>query len=375
MNILIVSHEFPPLGGGGANACFYLSKGYINAGNKVTIVTAYYEGLTEYETINGASIIRVKAKRKNKEHCSFSEMASYLINAFPIINQLVKKEKFDICQVFFGIPSGPIGYWLKKRYKIPYVIRFGGGDIPGFQERFTNIYKIIGPFLKGIWKNADALVANSEGLRNMALGFYSKKEIKIIPNGADTEFFVPNRIENNKAEVNVLFVSRLIERKGLQFVIPFLSQIAKESQKDIKLTVVGEGPYRRTLEEMSKNYHVEDMISFEGYKDKKEILNYYQRADIFILPSKKEGMPNVVLEAIACGLPIIITPCEGAKELVTDNGIIVKQELFANELSKLIGDRNRQRSMSEASRRKAVSEFGWSEIVRQYLELFESYVQ
>ena len=64
------------------------------------------------------------------------------------------------------------------------------------------------------------------------------------------------------------------------------------------------------------------MIQFVGQKEKDGIVPYYQNADLFILPSAKEGMPNVVLEAMACGLPIVMTSCEGSKELITDNGII-----------------------------------------------------
>ena len=68
MNILVVSHEFPPIGGGGANACLFLTKGYVQAGHKVTLVTVWYEGLEEHENLDGLEIIRVKSKRKHKEH-------------------------------------------------------------------------------------------------------------------------------------------------------------------------------------------------------------------------------------------------------------------------------------------------------------------
>lgn len=371
MHILVVSHEFPPLGGGGANACYYLTKGYVEAGNEVTIVTAHYEGLPYKETINGTTVLRVKAKRKNRDHCSFGEMASYLLMAFPIVNKLLRQQKFDICQVFFGIPSGPLGYWIKKRYKVPYVIRFGGGDIPGFQERFTKVYKFINPFLKVIWRNADALVANSEGLQQMALGFYDKSEVKIIPNGVDTDFFLPlDRIEKEHSQINMLFVSRLIERKGLQFIIPELKKLIENSEKKIKLIVVGDGPYREQLEKIAVENDVMEYISFEGYKNKDELLVYYQNADIFILPSKKEGMPNVVLEALSCGLPIVMTPCEGAKELVSDNGIIASQQEFAGVLETLIKNESLMRKMAIASREKAVRKFSWDGIVLRYIELF-----
>lgn len=375
MRILVISHEFPPLGGGGANACYYLTKGYVEAGNEVTIITAHYEGLQYREIINGAIVLRVRAKRKNREHCSFSEMASYLLSAFPVINKLLKQQKFDICQVFFGVPSGPLGYWVKKRYKVPYVIRFGGGDIPGFQERFTKVYKWISPFLKVIWRNADALVANSEGLQKMALGFYNKREVKIIPNGVDTDYFKPSdRMNKDNSEINILFVSRLIERKGLQFVIPGLKKIIENSDKNIRLTVVGDGPYRGLLEEMALENDVTEHIFFEGYKNKTELLKYYHNADVLILPSQKEGMPNVVLEALACGLPVVMTPCEGAKELVDGNGLVVRQQDFVKTLGSLLHDEMSMKKMAAASRGKAVREFSWEGIVSKYIEIFQEVV-
>lgn len=372
MKILIITHEFPPIGGGGANACYYLSKGYVEQGNEVTIVTANYNGLPERETINGVTVIRVNSKRQHRDHCSFAEMASYLVKAFFVANDLVKKEKFDVCQVFFGIPSGPIGYWLKKRYKIPYVIRFGGGDIPGAQDRFALIYKVISPFLKVIWKNADGLIANSEGLRERARGFYDKKPIEIITNGVDTDYFTPSKEGKTDTDeaVNVLFVSRLMEGKGLQFVIPKLKNIMDNSGKKVKLVIVGDGPYREQLEQMAAQSGVESSIFFEGFKNKEEIIRYYQQADIFILPSKREGMPNVVLEAMGCGLPVVMTPCEGAKELIAENGSTAKQEDFAQELERVVKSPELRMQMADCARERAVKEFSWSSTVEKYMEIY-----
>ena len=260
MKVLVISHEFPPIGGGGANVCYYLTKGYAELGNEVTIVTSNYNGMKEYETRENITIFRVNSQRKNKAHCSFAEMGSYLLKAFPLINKLVKQQKFDICQVFFGLPSGPLGFWIKKKYKVPYIVRLGGGDIPGFQSRYTVIYKILSPFLKVIWRNADGVVANSEGLRNRALEFYDKRKIEIIPNGVDIDFFIPLERNITKKEIEILFVSRLIKRKGLQFVIPHMKEVSESIDKKVKLTVVGDGPYKESLEELVGESGVEEYV-------------------------------------------------------------------------------------------------------------------
>lgn len=366
--ILAVSHEFPPIGGGGANACYYLTKGFAEKGYEVTLVTANYQNLPEDEIQNGVRILRVNCKRSHMEHCSFSEMMSFLMKAKPVVKELAKKERFDLCLVFFGIPSGPLGYYLKKKYHIPYIIRFGGGDIPGFQERFKTIYQLLAPMIRKIWREAEARIANSDGLRQMALDFCDKYPFLVIPNGVDTERFTPG-VKKNRDYLEILFVSRLIERKGLQFVIPELKSFQEGTSKKIKLVVVGDGPYRQELERIASEHQVNDMISFEGQKSKDEIVPYYQNADIFILPSKKEGMPNVVLEAMSCGLPIVMTPCQGAKELIDGNGYVSEISGFAEKVKELVQDDDLRNHMGKRSRELAEKQFGWQATRDAYIEL------
>lgn len=371
MNILVVSHEFPPIGGGGANACWFITKGYVEAGHKVTLITARYEGLQKYEILNGVEIFRVKCKRAHKEHCNLQEMFSYITRALPVASKLAKKEEYDICHVFFGIPSGLIGYWLKKRYKLPYIVRFGGGDIPGAQERFKYIYKMIAPVIRAIWKDANALIANSGGLREFAQKFYDKKAIDIVYNGVDTEKFYPNYDMRNAGQINLLFISRLIEGKGIQFIIPELKLIQSGTDKQVKLTVVGDGPYRERLVELTEQYGVVDMVTFVGQKDKEELLPYYQAGDIFVFPSIREGMPNAVLEAMACGLPVIMTPCGGSKELIEGNGVIVSAEEMGKTLQSIVMNVQQLECWGKESRKRAEQFFSWDRVVESYLGIMD----
>ncbi len=369
MKILVVSHEFPPIGGGGANACYFLTREYVKAGHEVVVVTANYQNMPELDVISGVSIIRVNSGRAFKDHCGFGEMAGYLAKTMKIIGKLESDKKFDVCQVFFGIPSGPIGYWLKKKYHVPYIIRFGGGDIPGFQKRFKWVYKFISPAIKVLWRNADALVANSNELKKFAESFYCKKPIRVIHNGVDVETFKMDREKKTGSEIKILFVSRLIERKGLQHIIPMLKKVQSQVKRPLKLIVVGDGPYRERLENMAAQCDVKDIVQFEGSKEKGELVGYYRNADVFILPSRMEGMPNVVLEAMACGLPIIMTPCGGSEELVKKNGYVSPIEQFDKMLIKLCNDENLRRAMGEAGREAAETEYGWDKKAKAYLDI------
>lgn len=373
MNILVVSHEYPPLGGGGANACFFLTKEYARKGHKVTVITSKYKNLPGQEESRGVRIIRVKALRKNKEKSTFFEMLTYLFSALMKAKKIAKAEQIDVCQVFFGIPSGPIGLMLKRKYGIPYVVRFGGGDIPGAQKRFSVIYKLLAPIIRSIWRNAEYLVANSEDLKERALSFEKQHPIEIIENGVDNEFFIRTRVKEHP-ECNILFVSRLIEGKGLQYIIPHMREIEQKTTQPVHLTIVGDGPYRDELEKITEESGVSELVSFIGHKNKTELLPYYNDADVFILPSLSEGMPNVVLEAMAMELPIVMTPCGGSKELIRGNGYVVPVHQFTEKLIELCDHEEWRKEMGRLGGVRARTDFSWESKADAYMKLFEKAV-
>ena len=371
MNILIISHEYPPVGGGGANACKNLAKQYANKGHKVTIVTVAYINTPYEEVIDGVRIIRLRARRTKADTSSFYEMLSYLLAAYRCTDKLCKNETFDICQVFFGIPSGPIALYLKRKYKLPYVVRFGGGDIPGTQKRFDFVYKLLSPAIRIIWKNAKYLVANSEELRQKALEYENRYDVSIITNGVDTEYYKRQNVYDASDDIRMIFVSRLIERKGLQYVIPRMNEIVRKSGKRVTLTVVGDGPYKENLQNLMDDTN-RDLVNFVGRKTGKDLLNLYEQSNLFILPSAWEGMPNVVLEAMAMGLPIVMTNCGGSKELIVDNGMIANIDSFVDAIIDLTSNENKMQEYSLRSRERIEELFGWSIKADEYLELFKS---
>ena len=380
MNILIVSHEYPPIGGGGANACLYLAKNYAMLGHKVTVLTACFMKLPREEDIDNVRIVRVKGLRNKEDKSTFLEMLSFLCSAWLRVGQIAKQEKFDVCQIFFGIPSGPIGLYLEKRYGIPYVIRFGGGDIPGAQKRFSLIYRLLAPAIRAIWRNADALVANSTVLKQKALQFEGRYPVDIIPNGVDIDFFRRARVgekpesadsDKNTAKIDVLFVSRLIQGKGLQYIIPEMKKINTVCEREVRLTIVGDGPYREKLERITSESEAEAYVLFEGKKNKNELYDYYRKADLFILPSESEGMPNVVLEAMAMGLPILMTPCGGSEELIAGNGRVEPIERFVDALIEMCNDEQTRNCMGRQSELLARTKFSWQEKAKEYIAVFE----
>lgn len=370
MNILCINHEFPPIGGGGATACYFLARELREMGHSVTVITSGFSDLPAEELINGGRVIRVRALRRRREKSTFPEMLTFLLSAFFSLSGQLRKEKFDVCFVFFGIPSGPLGWYIKRKHRIPYIIRIGGGDIPGAQDRFKLLYKILSLPLKRIWRDSAGVIANSEGLEEKAREFYNCRKLQVITNGVDSQYFCRQPSENRNW-VEILFVSRLLEGKGLQYVIPELKNIQKRAAERIHLSIVGDGPYRDELLRITRAHGMEELVSFEGLQSRESLLGYYSRADLFILPSRREGMPNVVLEAMSMGLPIVMTPCQGSKELVTDNGIIADYRHFSEAIVKLCKEPGLRKEMGKRSREIVEERFQWKQIAGQYERLLQ----
>ena len=147
----------------------------------------------------------------------------------------------------------------------------------------------------------------------------------------------------------------------------------------LRLKILGDGSDKERLETMVRALRLEDQVQFFGRIPRDKTAPYYQEASVFVLPSLNEGMSNALLEALACGLPIIATDTGGSKELVTDgeNGFIVKMKSaadIAEKLERLIQDTELRQRFGEASRRRAQT-MSWANIARQYVSMYKESVQ
>ena len=170
----------------------------------------------------------------------------------------------------------------------------------------------------------------------------------------------------------MLSVCRIIERKGLQDVIPCLNTIESRTGRSVRWTIAGSGPYREELERIAEEYDAADKIVFAGHKEGEALAQLYRSADIFVFPSLREGMPNAVLEAMASGLPIVMRKeCQGAEELVKDNGLL-SDGSFADTLTELI---NRGETewirMGNISRKTVTEAYTWKHTSDKYLMLLD----
>ena len=378
LNVLMLNYEFPPIGGGGGQAHRALLGEYANRADlHVDVLTCAPQPGFEVETF--APNIKIHKVGIKKAHLHFwrkSEVLAWLRRAKGPYRRLLRENRYDLAHAFFGFPTGWLCYRTAGR--LPYVISLRGSDVPGRHARLQLEYKILGPFVfKPIWRRAAALVACSEGLKARALRFMPSAQIDVIPNGVDLKRFGPAETScgDSRGALRLLTVGRLTETKRLPLLIDAVDHLRKEGC-DVSLTIVGGGALEAELRQAMGQKGLGDAITLAGRVDGGEMPDIYRGHDVFVSASVQEGMSNAMLEAMASGLPIVTTRCEGVDELVTDNGIVVEEPQpvsLAQAVRSLADDRVTLASMSRAARARAEG-FTWSAVADRYLQVYEQIV-
>lgn len=386
MKILFFNYEYPPLGGGAAYASQNILKEYAGFSNlEVDFVTSSVDSNYHLERMGENIRIHRLPIGKNKVNMTYQSQKDLLVYAgksYFFANKLIRQgeeeqKPFSLTHSFFTVPCGFISMLLKFQYRIPYIISLRGSDVPWFSERFTWIYYFLKWPIVFIWKKARAVVANSLAIKNLALKSNPKQEIEIIHNGIDINVFKPAENSEPHKYFTVLCASRLSRRKGFNYVIDALAKI-KDKYPDLRLIIAGgEGNAEKELKEQAKKLGLEDRIEFTGFiTPNTEFVKYHRACDVFVLPSLNEGMSNNMLEAMASGIPIIMTPTGGAQELIKDgvNGYIVKFKDsgdIAEKLEKLINNPELKKQMGIESRKLAET-MSWHKVAGQYAEIYRS---
>jgi len=370
MKILLINSEYPPIGGGAGNASSNLARCLVQRGHEIMVLTSHWDGLPFEETRNGVRIVRLSALRRRMDRSNAFEQISFILFASFRALSLLGSFRPDVTLAFFGLPSGAVALFLKWLYRIPYVVSLRGGDVPGFRPYDFRLYhKLSAPFLRSIWKNASTIVANSNGLRRLALAFDTRYAIQVVPNGVDLDQFAVAL--HAWSPPHILSVGRVVHQKGFDLALCALSQL-----KDLEWTwtIAGDGPQMSMLKSMSQEYGIAPRLHFVGWLSPEGLKSQYAAANLFLFPSRHEGMPNAVLEAMACGLPVIATAIAGNEELVVDGetGRLVPAEnvdALRESLRPLLLDAGLRERMGSAARRRVESSFGLTSVAQQYEDI------
>jgi glycosyltransferase involved in cell wall biosynthesis len=334
-------------------------------------------GLKRVEFIEGVEIHRVPVIRRRQDYCSTFEMATFLVSGAWHALWQVREFRPEVVHIFFGIPDGPIGWLLKRFNGLPYLISLRGADVPSDEvKRFAKQYRVLRPFIRWLWHDADALVAVSNGLRSYAKETAPDLPIQVIPNAIDLSAFTPPVQRETDGPVRLLYVGRFNTFKNVETLVQAVGRLSQMDVGEFELELVGEGEQRPVVERMVAELGLTRRVHFVGWVARDRIVDHYRGADIFVTATTWEGMPNTVLEAMACGLPIVGTQASGLRELVRDglNGYLVPikdPNAMAQALARLVDNGHERRRMGRQSRKLAEREFAWEYIAEQYVRVYE----
>lgn len=382
MRVLFFNYEYPPLGGGAGNANLFLLHEFSKSEDvEVDLVTSSFDNSYHLDQVNERIKIHRLPIGKDEQGVHFQttkDLLLYSWKAFWFSRKLMKKNKYDLTHSFFSVPCGALSWFFYLEKHIPYIISLRGSDVPGYSERFESVYKLIKPLIKDIWKRAAFVVANSQGLKDLALETSPNKEIEIIANGVDTKKFNPDNfshLEGDKRRENfkILCGTRVTPRKGFRYLIEAVDQMRKGGDR-VSLDIIGKGNERGELEGLVKEKGLERDIHFLGVIDHDEIPKYFYEADVFVSPSLNEGMANAMLEALAMGLPIVATDIGGTKELVEDgkNGFVIKKrdvQDIVDKVRKIKQDQQLREKMSQESLLRA-KKMDWGTVAVEYVNVY-----
>lgn len=257
-------------------------------------------------------------------------MLMYLAS-LPLARRLHREKQFDCIDSHFVYPDGFAAVRLGKKLRLPVIVSARGSDINLYPS-----FRLIRPMLRWTLAHAAGVIAVSADLKvkMIALGIPETK-IRVIPNGVDAERFQPRNAKSARKQLGLpeegfllVSVGSLIEAKGHHLLIAAVAELAKSFPK-LRLYILGEGVYRSRLEEVVREKKMQERVFLFGTRPNEELNLWFSAADLSCLMSSREGWPNVVAEALACGTPVLATRTGGIPEIISspELGMLVERNV------------------------------------------------
>ncbi|MFA6216033.1 MAG: glycosyltransferase family 4 protein [Candidatus Omnitrophota bacterium] len=290
----------------------------------------------------------------------------------PKLLQLSKKKKISLINTQCIFPDGVAVSWIARILKIPHVLTALGTDL-----NLYSTYRLRRFQIKGALQSADKTIVVSQAQKDLAIGLGIRVEkLEVIRNGVELQKFdLKDKTECrqmlgfNKSSKIILFVGRLIIIKGVDYLLEAFESLVRKAKNDCILVLVGAGELKTQCEKKAQGKNIKDKVFFVGEKIRQELPIWYGACDLLCLPSIMEGCPNVILEAIASGRPVVASRVGGIPEMVSPvNGVLFErgnvQEL-ADKFEKVL-----DKDWDAAQIRNSLNGSSWENAAGKYLNVF-----
>ena len=308
MRILVVSYEYPPLGGGGGSAAEQFARAWVRKGHAVTVVTSASAALPRFTDDAGVDVHRLPVPgRSDRATASLLSLLGFPLLAVRFARQELAND-FDVVNSFFAIPSGVGGTVLARGWHRPHVVSILGGDVYDPSKRLSpHRTPALKQTVATVLRTAHRVVAESSDLARRAEAIYHLRQpVTVIPLGLDLPPAGPTR--PIRRPVVIASMARLVRRKLLHQLIQAFAALPDGLAQ---LVIVGDGPQRVALEQTVAALGLCERVELPGYVSEAEKLEILRGADIFALVSEHEGFGMVYLEAASQALPIVASTVGG----------------------------------------------------------------
>ena len=283
--------------------------------------------------------------------------------------QRLKTADYDLIDAHYVYPDGFAAMLLGSLLKKPVVVSARGSDINQFSE-----FKVIRPLIRQVLSRANGLIAVSQSLKDKMVQLGCRTDnLAVVGNGVDPQKFMPRPSIEMRQKLGLpndrpiaIGIGTLNENKGFHILIEAVSRLRS---RGIMLLIIGDGPSRSDLEQQVLKAGLKDTVRLIGTVPHGELSAWYGAADVFCLASSREGCPNVVLEAMACGRPVVATRVGGIPELVvsTEFGTLVERSPEAFEAA--LTDAFKRTWDHHAIAAQARSH-GWDQVGTQVMDVY-----
>lgn len=282
-----------------------------------------------------------------------------------VLKKIIKQFKPDILHAHYATSYGLVGALANFH---PYVISSWGSDV----MKFPNKNFVAKSILKYNFKKADLLCATSFTIQDY-INQVIKTPVTVIPFGIDIEEFSPKKVESlfNESDFVLASIKPLESLYNINILIKAFAKLLPK-YNNLKLLIIGEGSEQIALNQLCKELGIFEKVIFTGRVPFKEISRYYNMTDVLVNISEYESFGVSVVEAMACGTPVVVTNVGGLKEVVKDDSVGLKVNIgdvddTANAIEKLITDKNIYEQIAVNARKYAIERYNWQDNLKQMI--------
>jgi len=360
---------------------------------RVIVLAPHAPGARHREIMDGLSVYRYRYFIENWQSLAYNggilnrlkeKPLRYILVPFFLFSQLaamivlLKRERVDIIHAHWIIPQGLVAVLAKTLHltRLPVICTSHGADLFAMNGRLFSGLK------KWILSGCEAITVVSNAMKEKVLQMgIDEERVRVISMGVDltTRFTPSNQVARDGNEI--LFVGRLIEKKGVPDLLHAFKNISAE-QDNVSLRIIGGGPEREMLEQIAKDLGISGRVTFMGPLKSEELVQYYRKAAVAVFPftvargGDQEGLGLVLIEALGCECPVVASDLEAVRDVIAPgrNGLLTRSgepNDLAAAVLRMLREPDMAAAMASRGRQDVMTRFNWNSVGENYTCLMD----